>query len=96
MSRTSEIRRVAATVYDQDDHSEADLRFLDEIAIADRWCNKEMTQSAILYGPLSDQHQRTKNAIAAIREQRYVEALSRLQVADDADIMGTEFQQAAE
>lgn len=94
MSRTNEIAAVARTVWDQDEHSEADLRFLEEISLADRWCSKQLSQSNILFGPKSDQHQRTKNAIAVIREQRYVDAISRLQVAEEADIMG--YAEAAE
>lgn len=94
MSRTSEISAVARTVWDQDTHSEADLRFLEEISIADRWCSKQLSQSNILFGATSTQHQQTKNAIAVIRQERYVAALSRLQVAEDADILS--FSQAAE
>lgn len=92
--RTSEIAAVAATVWDQETHSEADLRFLEEISLADRWCSKELSQSNILYGVDSVQHQRTRNAVAVIREQRYVDALSRLQVAEDNDIMGDALQAA--
>jgi hypothetical protein len=94
MTRTSEISRIAATVWDQDEHSKADLLFLEEIALADRWCSKQLSQSNILFGATSTQHQQTKNAIAVIRQERYVAALSRLQVAEDADILS--FAEAAE
>lgn len=94
MSRTSEIAAIAATVWDQDTHSKADLRFLEEIALIDRWCSRELSQSNILFGVKSRQHQETKNAISVVREQRYVEALSRLQIAEEADIMS--YAQAAE
>lgn len=90
MNRTMEIAAIAAKVWDQDEHSPADLRFLEEIALADRWCSKQLSQSNILFGANSDQHKRTKNAVSVIREERYRDALSRYQVGE------TEFQQAAE
>lgn len=80
MNRTLEIAAIAAKVWDQDSHSPADLRFLEEISLIDRWCSKELSQSNILFGAMSDQHKRTKNAVSNIRERRYVEALSRYQV----------------
>jgi hypothetical protein len=82
MTRTYEIAAIAARVWDQDEHSPADLRFLEEISLADRWCSKQLSQSNILFGANSDQHKRTKNAVSVIREERYVEALSRFQVGE--------------
>ena len=90
MTRTYEIAAIAAKVWDQDEHSPADLRFLEDLTTIDRWCSRELSQSNILFGATSDQHKRTLNAVSNIREQRYVEALSRYQVGE------IEFQQAAE
>jgi|GEM_PF-4752076 len=82
MTRTIEIAAIAAKVWDQDEHSDADLRFLEDLTVIDRWCSRELSQSNILFGATSDQHQITKNAVSNIREQRYVEALSRYQVGE--------------
>jgi hypothetical protein len=82
MSRKYEILRIAAEVWDKEDQTPADLRFLEDLTTIDRWCSRELSQSNILFGAASDQHKRTLNAVSNIREQRYVEALSRYQVGE--------------
>ncbi len=94
MSRTSEIAAVAATVWDQERHSEADLAFLEALAAADRCCTDTLSRSNICWGVNSEQHQLVKNLAYRQREVAYRNALAQLNAAEEADIMGDALQAA--
>jgi thioredoxin-like negative regulator of GroEL len=94
MTRTSEIRAVAATVYDQDTHAPSDMAFLAAIAATDRECSETLARSNIQWGPLSEAHQIVKRLTEKRREDGYRQALAQLEAAEDADIMGDVLQAA--
>lgn len=94
MSRTSEIRAVAATVWDQDSHSEADMAFLAALAATDKECSETLARSNQQWGPLSEAHQIVKRLVEKHREDGYRHALTLLEAAEEADIMGDALQAA--
>ncbi len=94
MSRTNEIAAVAATVWDQDVKSEADLAFLAVIAAIDKECSETLARSNQQWGVTSQSHQTVKWFVEKRREDGYRKALAALEAAEEADIMGEAMQAA--
>jgi hypothetical protein len=86
----STVLAVAAVVWDQDSHSEADMAFLDAVAKADREWIDQLNSAKITFGP-GETWEAVKRLATRSRDKAYDAALTALEAHDDI-----EFQQAAE
>ncbi len=84
---------VAAVVYDQDTHSEADLAFLDAMSKADREWLDALNAANINFGGGSQAWLAVKRLATRSRDQAYEAALAKL---DASDFEEDELLQAAE
>ena len=89
MTSPASVLAVAAVVYDQDNHSEADLAFLDAMARADREWLDALNAANINFGGGSEAWQAVKRLATRSHNQAYLNALAALEANDD------EFLQAA-
>jgi hypothetical protein len=90
MTNAAQVLAVAAVVYDQETHSEADLAFLDAMAKADREWLDQLSAANINFGGGSEAWQAVKRLATRSRNDAYARALVALEANDD------EFLQAAE
>jgi hypothetical protein len=93
MTNAATVLAVAAVVYDQDTHSEADMEFLFAIAAADREWLDALNAANLNFGGGSEAWQAVKNLATRSRDKAYADALAALEAHDDAD---DELLQAAE
>ena len=84
---------VAAVVWDQDSHSEADMEFLFAINAAGKEWTDQLNAANINFGAGSDAWQAVKNLATRQRDAAYAAALTALEAHDFAD---DELLQAAE
>ncbi len=84
---------VAAVVYDQDTHSEADLAFLDAMSKADREWLDALNTANINFGGGSQAWQAVKRLATRSRDKAYEAALAKLEAGDFEEV---ELLQAAE
>lgn len=77
-----EILSVAATVWDQDTHSDADMAFLDAIAKADKEWLCSLSSVKITFGP-GEAFEAVKRLATRQRNAAYVAALAELESHDD-------------
>lgn len=87
----SEILAVAAVVYDQDSHSEADLAFLDAMATANRKWIDALNSANVNFGAGSEAWEAVKRLAARQRNAEYAAAYAALEANDEL-----EFAEAAE
>ena len=85
---------VAAVVYDQDTHSEADLAFLDAMSRADREWLDALNSANIMWGGGSPTWQAVKRLATRTRDQAYERALAALEAGDFEEEI--EYAEAAE
>lgn len=80
---------VAAVVHDQDNHSAADLAFLDAMSRADREWIDALNSANITWGGGSEAWQIVKRLATRTRDQAYVAALAALEASDfeDAELL---------
>lgn len=76
---------IAAVVYDQETHSEADLAFLDAIARADREWIDQLSAANKNFGGGSDAWQAVKHLATRVRDDAYAIAMNELEEQDDLD-----------
>ena len=81
MSNYHSALAVAAVVYDQDNHSEADFAFLDAISKADREWIDELNNAKIQWGP-GEAFQTVKRLATRTRDRAYERALAALEAND--------------
>lgn len=74
---------VAAVVWDQDTHNEADLAFLDAVAAADKEWAAQLNAANINFGAGSEAWQATKRLATKSREGALARALAELESHDD-------------
>ena len=87
----AEILAVAAVVYDQDSHNEADMNFLYAVnAIDKEWCD-QLNAANINFGAGSEAWQATKRLATKTREVALARALAEFEAEDFP-----EFAEAAE
>ncbi len=83
---------VAAAIYDDESHSDADIAFLDAMSRADREWLDALNAANINFGGGSEAWNAVKRLATRTRDQAYQRALAELEAGDDAEL----FQQAAE
>ena len=81
----AEIRAIAATVHDQDSHSEADLAFLDALWKADSEWHEALHQANVAWGGGSEAWQCVKRMATNRQLDAYRAALAALEAADFED-----------
>lgn len=81
----AEIRAIAATVHDQDSHSEADLAFLDALWKADSEWHEHLHSANIEFGGGSEAWQAVKRMATRRQLDAYKAALAALEAADDLE-----------
>jgi hypothetical protein len=87
----AEVLAVAAVVYDQDSHNEADMDFLYAVNAADKEWADQLNASNINFGVGSEAWAATKRLATKSREVALARALAEFEATDFP-----EFQQAAE
>lgn len=90
MTNRSSVLSVAAVVYDQDTHSEADMIFLEAIGAANDEWHAQMRAANLNFGGGSEAWQAVKRLATRQRDAAYAEALNILEATD------MEFAEAAE
>jgi hypothetical protein len=85
MSNAATVLADAAVVHDQDNHSAADLAFLDAMAKADREWLDALSAANINFGAGSEAWQAVKRLATRSRDKAYADALAALEAHDDAD-----------
>lgn len=80
-----EIARVAAVVYDQDTHSDADMAFLQALHLADKDWHATVDAANIQWGGGSQMWQIVKALATRSRDAAYVKALAVLETADEVE-----------
>lgn len=85
MTNAAQVLAVAAVVYDQDTHSEADLAFLDAMAKADREWLDALSAANINFGGGSEAWQAVKRLATRSRNDAYARALAALEAHDFED-----------
>lgn len=85
MTKTASALAVAAVVYDQDTHSDADLAFLDAMAKADREWLDQLSAANINFGGGSEAWQAVKRLATRSRDKAYADALAALEAHDFED-----------
>lgn len=90
MTNAAQVLAVAAVVWDQDTHSEADMEFLFAISAADREWLDALNSANIQWGGGSVEWQAVKRLATRQRDAAYARALAALEAHDE------EFLEAAE
>jgi hypothetical protein len=86
----NEVYAVAAVVWDQDTHSEADMAFLDAVNAANKEWSDNLNSVKKTFGP-GDVFEAVKRLATRERDQQLARALAELEASEFP-----EFQQAAE
>lgn len=77
---------IAAVVYDQETHSEADLAFLDAVARADREWIDQLNAAKMNFGAGSEAWQAVKHLATNSRDDAYAVALHEFEAQDEASL----------
>jgi hypothetical protein len=83
MTNAATVLAVAAVVYDQDTHNEADLAFLDAISRADREWLDALNAANLNFGGGSEAWQAVKRLATRSRDKAYAAALAALEAHDE-------------
>lgn len=84
-ARCSTVQAVAAVVWDQEFHSEADLAFLAAISKADSEWVSALDTANITFGAGSEAWQAVKRLATRQRDADYAKALAELEAHDDEE-----------
>ena len=76
---------IAAVIYDQDTHSEADLAFLDAVALAGREWVQALNAANITFGGGSEAWNAVKRLATRSRDDAYARALNELEAQDEIE-----------
>jgi len=87
MTSASEVRAVAAVVYDQDSHSEADMAFLDAITAADKRWHDQLRAANIMYGGGSETWHAVKRLATRQCDAELIAALKTLEAHDEIEFL---------
>lgn len=87
MTNPATVLAVAAVVHDQDNHSAADLAFLDAMARADREWLDALNAANINFGGGSEAWQAVKRLATRQRDAAYDRALASLELFDDEEFL---------
>lgn len=82
----SEVLAVAAVVFDQENHSAADMQFLDAIAKAGMDWSDALANANINFGGGSEAWWATKRLATRQRDAAYAAALAEVEAHDDQEI----------
>jgi len=91
MTSPAEVLAVAAVVYDQDSHNEADMAFLAAVSAADKEWADQLNAANINFGAGSEAWRATKRLATKTREVALARALAEFEAHDFP-----EFAEAAE
>lgn len=83
----AEVLAVAAVVWDQSSHNEADMAFLDAVAKADREWMDQLNAANINFGAGSEAWQATKRLATRSREVDLARALAEFEASDFPEFM---------
>jgi hypothetical protein len=87
MANSATVLAVAAVVYDQSSHSEADLAFLDAMAKADREWLDALNIANVTFGGGSETWNAVKRLATRSRNDAYARALAALEANDDTKLL---------
>lgn len=79
----NEVYAIAAVVWDQDTHNDADMAFLDAVAAADKEWSEALSAANINFGAGSEAWHAVKRLATKTREVALVRALAELESHDD-------------
>lgn len=83
MTTANEVYAVAAVVWDQDTHNEADMAFLDAVNAANKEWSDQLSAANINFGVRSEAFQATKRLATRSRDAALARALAELESHDD-------------